>query len=163
RFFDFLEANAETYWEVPRLAAAAPNPAADDEASVLDLVTPDENDDEEDDGNLYRAAYDEMVYRDSTADGVEGSTLESGGLPTDTELEAESNRLAGRLAFLTTLARMWKQVAVAQLSLSAEKAPVSDALATWRQRAEQNGRQLARLAGEISRQTIPRPTAGQES
>ena len=58
---------------------------------------------------------------------------------------------------------MWKQVAVAQLSLSAEKAPVSDALATWRQRAEQNGRQLARLAGEVSRQAIPRPTASLES
>jgi hypothetical protein len=164
RFFDFTEANAETYWEVPRLeSAAAQHPAPNDEASPSGGGSADEEDDDEDDDNLYRAAYDEMVYRDSTADGVEGSTLESGGNPTDTELEAESNRLASRLAFLTTLARMWKQVAVAQLSLSAEKPAISNALATWRQRANQNGRQLSQLAGEVSRQTVPRPTSSQES
>ena len=35
-----------------------------------------------------------MVYRDSTADGVEGSMLEGGGNPaSDFQLEAESHRL----------------------------------------------------------------------
>ena len=104
-----------------------------------------------------------MVYRDSTADGVEGSLLESGGHPSDYEVEEESNRLASRLAFLTTLGRLWKQVAIAQLSLDVGKPPISDALRNWRQRAEENGRELSRLATDLARQQIPRPTASYES
>ena len=116
RFFDFLEANAETYWELPRLERdRADRRSPTTTKPRRSRATGSSSDDDDDDDNLYRAAYDEMVYRDSTADGVEGSTLESGGLATDTEFETESNRLAGRLAFLATIARMWKQVAVAQL------------------------------------------------
>ena len=85
-----------------------------------------------------------MVYRDSTADGVEGSMLERGGpRPTDTEVEAESNRLAGRLAFLTTLARLWKQVAVGSAFAPRGKPPISESLAAWR-RASRAKRPQAR-------------------
>ncbi|HEV3416685.1 MAG TPA: hypothetical protein VG056_07740 [Pirellulales bacterium] len=161
RFFDFLEANAEAYWEVPELeSAAAPRRGPNDDVVQADFDLPGDDEDEDD---VYRAAYDEMVYRDSTADGVEGSILESGGQSTDFEFEGESNRLARRLAFLGTLARLWKQVAVAQLSLGAGKAAVRDVLAGWRERATQNGRRLSQLAADMSRQTIPRPTSGHES
>ncbi|HKD36690.1 MAG TPA: hypothetical protein VKB78_07810 [Pirellulales bacterium] len=165
RFFDFLEANAEGHWEVPRWNSADSAPAAGQEMDGGELKPAIESeDDEDDDDNLYRAAYDEMVYRDSTADGVEGSTLEGGGpRPTDTEVEAESNRLAGRLAFLTTLARLWKQVAVVQLSLSASDAPISGSLSAWHNQAAENRRRLAQLAAEVARQPIPRPTPSQES
>jgi hypothetical protein len=160
RFFEMLEANAESYWDAPQLESTpASRRSADEEPALTDAESaPDDGDDD-----LYRAAYDEMVYRDSTADGVEGSLLESGGHPSDYEVEEESNRLASRLAFLTTLGRLWKQVAIAQLSLDVGKPPISDALRNWRQRAEENGRELSRLATDLARQQIPRPTASYES
>ncbi len=165
RFFDFLEANAETYWDVPELSVAANSRNGRDKDSADEALaaTGDDNDDEEAHGDdLYRAAYDEMVYRDSTADGVEGSTLE-GGSSTDYELEAESNHVARRLAFLATVARLWKQVAVAQLSLGPNKPPLTDALAAWRERAVENARQLAELATKVTHQKVSAPTASQES
>ncbi|HEV2972896.1 MAG TPA: hypothetical protein VGY55_23210 [Pirellulales bacterium] len=160
RFFDFLEANAETYWEVPEMeSAASPREASEDAAQAdFDLPNDDENKDD-----VYRAAYDEMVYRDSTADGVEGSMLESGGQSTDYEFDGESNRLARRLAFLSTLAQLWKQVAVTELSLGAAKLALGDSLAGWRERAKQNGRRLSHLAADVASQSIPHPTSGYES
>src|SRR5207253_2273826 len=102
RFFEMLEANAESYWDAPQLESTPASRRLADEVPPLadPESTPDDGDDD-----LYRAAYDEMVYRDSTADGVEGSILESGGHPSDYEVEEEANRLASRLAFLTTLGR----------------------------------------------------------
>ncbi len=116
RFFELVEANAESYWESPRLESTSPSPPRRTAESAAPLDEPDSGDDGPED--LYRAAYDEMVYRDSTADGVEGSTLESGGGATDFELEGESNRLSRRLAFLATIGRLWKHVATAELGTS---------------------------------------------
>ncbi len=160
RFFELAEANADNYWDPPRLeSAGAVRRPADEESAVADPGA-DPADDEDD---LFHAAYDEMVYRDSTADGIEGSLLEGGGNPTDLEVEEESNRLASRLAFLTTLGRLWKQVAVAQLSLDDGAAPISDALPAWRERADENARELSRLAKDLSQQQVPRPTSSYES
>ena len=161
RFFDLLEANADNQWEVPEWeSAVAPRHAGDESRVALDAPADDDDDDDE---NLYHAAYDEMVYRDSTADGVEGSLLESGGDSSDHELEAQSNRLSRRLAFLTTLARLWKQVALAELALGIGQPSLTDAMSDWRRQTEENGPQLGRLAAAIAGQSIPRPTATHES
>ena len=57
--------------------------------------------------------YDDVVYVDSTQDGVDADMLESGGPATDFELEHEARRLSERLAFLRHVGRMWEQAALA--------------------------------------------------
>lgn len=164
RFFEVLEANADVYWEVPELdVAILPRSVRSDDELADELAGAAGDDDEESGDELYRAAYDEMVYRDSTADGVEGSTMEGAGGSTDYELEAESSQVGRRLAFLNTLARLWKQVAVAQLSLGPKKPAISDTLSAWRERAAANGRRLSTLATAVAQQRVPAPTASQES
>jgi hypothetical protein len=71
------------------------------------------DEDGEDDDDVYGAAYENVTYRDTTADGIDAEMLEAGGDVTDYELEGESSRLAGRLALLTTVARLWKSIAIA--------------------------------------------------
>ena len=103
KFLDYLEANAEEYWEVPRLRAGGRRTAGGEE-----------EDDEDDD--LYGAAYEGVTFRGSTEDDIEGEMLEggdTGGETTDFELVEEAERIVGRLTFLATLAQLWKLAAVA--------------------------------------------------
>jgi hypothetical protein len=73
----------------------------------------DQMQDEEEEG-LFGAAYEKMVFRDSTDDGVEGETLDEGHAfdPQYPEWEYEAQRLEQRLDFLTTVARLWKHAAI---------------------------------------------------
>jgi hypothetical protein len=107
KFFDYLEANAGEYWTVPdfELDATTVNEhngfaAAPDEEEI---------DDEEDD--LFGAAYEDMVYRDSTDDGVDSEIFDVGET-TEDELSWESRRIVERLEFLSSLSRLWKLAAV---------------------------------------------------
>ena len=77
----------------------------------------DAEEEQPDSDDVYGAAYEEMVYRDSTNDDVEGSMLESANPRGDDELELQANRLVCRLAFLRTLARLWRRVAFAEAGL----------------------------------------------
>ncbi len=111
KFLDYLEANADEYWQVPELELA--RQAAAEEADDEDNEDEDEESAEEDRGGLFSAAYEEVTYRDTTDDGFEGEILESGQPITDFELAAEAERIGERLAFLGTLARLWKRAAAA--------------------------------------------------
>ncbi len=86
--FDYLEANAEDYWQVPR----------------LDVVLPEQDREEKED--LYSAAYEGVSYQDTTDDDVEGEVL-GGEEPREFDLQVEADRLEKRLRFLSTLARLW--------------------------------------------------------
>ena len=68
-----------------------------------------------------------MVYRDSTDDGIDTNVLGSGPESTDFELEQESKRIADRLAFLVTLARLWRRMAEWLLSTGQRAARQGDA------------------------------------
>src|SRR5262249_46146520 len=122
KFFDYLEANAEDYWQVPELERDV------DEAKAK----------EADEDETYAAAYEEVTYRDSTDDGTEGSLAEGGGPPPSGEfdLEAEGKQLGKRLSFLATVARLW-QVAIRALLADEQwaKAPLqpqpADTLNAW--------------------------------
>lgn len=109
RFFDCLEANAGAFGVVPTFELGGNAPSrkrASDEGSRAG-----ESDEEQD---LFGAAYENVVYRDSADDGIEGALFES-GTGTNDELTRESERLSGRLAFLTTLAGLWHVVALTPL------------------------------------------------
>ena len=124
KFLDYLEANAESYGEVPQFELARrgqkPKPQPPSEAPEKESSG---DEDEEEGQDLFRAAYENVVYHDTTDDGIEGSIFEPGGATTDEELEHESKRVTERLEFLNGLARLWKAAALWPRSSSREKSP----------------------------------------
>lgn len=189
RFFDHLEVNADAYWDVPDyerdglgIASAGgergsrkpgerrPTPSGDltdgGDLTDSDDAWPD-SDEAEDPDELFGAAYEDMKFRDSAADGHEGEMLESAGpAPTQYEADFALQRFEPRLVFLTTLARLWKLAAagsaIAQASSADEVAP-ADTLQGWLERAVENQARLAELLAAAHRQPIPPPTGSRES
>ncbi|MGA2064953.1 MAG: hypothetical protein ABSG86_08290 [Thermoguttaceae bacterium] len=176
KFLDYLEANAEQYWEVPRCELAVPGLPGDAADQPADEP-----------GDLFSAAYEGMTYRDSTDDGFEGEMLEGGQTgqdATDFELVLEAERIVGRLSFLVTLARLWKLAAVATFGRDSagvgspapnrgrparnagarpQGPPRDQVLRAWLQRAVQNLQALADLMAVIHRYRVPPPGGTQES
>ncbi len=172
KFFDFLEANAETFWRVPSLDFETEH--EDSSRTLLDELydaddpdgdDDDDEDDEDDEQDLFGAAYDDVIYRDSTNDGFDSEMMESGPSTSDHELESESRRIAGRLSFLATLARLWKRAAVAARADGAlnDDPSLLAAMTQWRTQAEDNLRQLTVLMRVVYRYRIAEPTAAEES
>jgi hypothetical protein len=161
KFIDYLEANAETYWNPPlfQLSGGA-NGGVGGESPT----------DDEDDEDRYASAYEGMVFRDSTDDGIEGSIFESDEGSTD-ELTAESRRVAERLDFLSTVAALWKFMAVGpafravtQLEAgSPELAQRTSAIRRWIEQAHANRAALAELLTAIGDYRIAPPSADHDS
>ena len=150
KFLDYLEANAEEYWQVPEFELAAAAGGEDDE--------------EEDGDDLFQAAYEGVTYRDSTDDGFEGEMREGPTeSPTDFELVAEAERIVARLSFLSMLARLWKMAATASAPEAAAHPERDDVLAGWLGQAVDNHRQLLDLLATVHRYRIPAPRGTHES
>ena len=177
RFFDHLEANADALWQVPQLETA--RELIGDAGDLLETGVPDEEE-----ADVYSAAYEDVIYRDSTADGIDSEMLEAGSEPTDYELEGESSRLASRLALLATVARQWKAVAIAAGYWSASAfhsagadlegadqsgAPApggllsSDSVSGWLKQAALNRERLGQLIVTIERQPLTTSSASQDA
>jgi hypothetical protein len=152
RFFDYLEANAEEFWQVPTLET--PRAAAD------------EADDEED---RFEAAYEGVTYEDSTAGPDEGAVADGGGPPSEFDLEHEGERLEKRLRFLSTLARLW-QVAARAASADrgpaageARESPVALTVSGWLAAARDKQQRLLELLNAVHEHALPEPTGDYES
>src|SRR5207248_7351894 len=144
KFFDYLEANGEDYWQVP----------------ALDLVRGGDEV-EEDADDLYSAAYDEVTYQDSTGDD-EGAVSDGGGPPEEFDLEQEGERVEKRLRFLSTLARLWQVAArYAAAGRGGEPAPahpIGTALPAWLAEARTNHRRPLERLGATHPHPLPDPT-----
>lgn len=138
KFIDYLEANADHSWSIPRFELTSGS-GGSAEFAESELDEPLE---EETDGNLFEAAYSDMVFVDSTDDGVEGSLFETGQASHD-ELSFESQRIFERLAFSTMVARLWKLAACGlvqachQQPAEAASELSSKSLATWQRWLDQ--------------------------
>ncbi len=161
KFFELIEANAEDYWRVPSLdflgtlrAQAPDNEQVDgDDRTARD----------EDDSKLFSAAYDDVVYIDSTGDGVDSDMLESGGPPaTDFEMEQEARRVGERVAFLRTVATLWKK-AVLGGGPDASSAIPGETLARCLEQAAENQRGLLELLQAVEGRRIPAPSSSRDS
>ncbi len=139
KFFDYLEANAEEFWEVP----------------ALEVVGPEADDEEEED--LYGAAYEDVTYEDSTDDS-EGA-VSDGGPAEEFDLEREGERLDRRLRFQTTLARLWQVAARLSGSEGGADAPA----AGWLRAARDNRRRMLRLLDAVHAQPLPDPGGAYEA
>lgn len=109
KFFGYIESNGEDYWQAPlfQLLEGKRNRTKNDsESCELDgMLDEDQSGDEP-----FDAAYEDVSYRDTTDDGVEGPVYETDS-GSDEEFIAESKRIGEHLLFLSGLAHMWKQVA----------------------------------------------------
>ena len=102
KFMDFLEVNADSYWEVPEFSMGDTNGRKQSDGA--EIVIEDEPDE------IYGAAYEGVVFRDSTDDGIDGSIFENDDGKTD-QLEEEARILEDRLKFHELVARIWQMVA----------------------------------------------------
>jgi hypothetical protein len=151
KFFDYLEANAEGYWHVPSLEVGGEAADGGEQKAVHD--------------DLYSAAYEDVTYRDSTDDDQEGSVLDGGVPAEDFDLVAEGERIARRLRFLSTVARLW-QIAARQDCGGGSPSAAADrpeTLAGWLATARGNQQRLLALLDAIQAYPIPEPLGSYES
>ncbi|HEY7425408.1 MAG TPA: hypothetical protein VH682_14350 [Gemmataceae bacterium] len=144
RFFDYLEANAEEYWQVPELELPGPP-----------LVEQSEED-------LFGAAYEDVTYQDTTDDNNEGA-IADGGPVEEFDLEHEGERLEKRLHFLSTLARLWQ---IAARTVTEDVRAGSDweqTPADWLRAARDKQRRLLALLDTIHNHALREPTGDYDS
>jgi hypothetical protein len=191
KLFDYLEANADLFWEVPQwqpgeLAGNGNSPRHSTGQNEADA---DSDDPDQTDEDRYSAAYEDVVYRDSTGDGIDADMLEGpslGGESND-ELDRALQWLSARLAFLAMLAALWKNVALAAApplplgegrvrgdspgrgegaGMRQEK-PVEvnfkNLPTAWLNQAETNQRKLNQLAAAIHKEPLILPSANYDA
>jgi hypothetical protein len=152
KFFDYLEANAEEYWQVPAL-----------EVDHGGSETVAEREEE----SLYSAAWEEVTYRDSADDNQEGAVADAGEDQEEFDLERQGERIARRLRFLSTVARLWQIAAHhdsrgggIRVSKNQEQREV---LALWLATAQQNHQQLLTLLDALGEHQVPQPLGSYDS
>eukprot|EP00913_Durusdinium_trenchii_P035305 g33035.t1 len=176
RLFDYLEANAGSFWSVPEFDLEGHS----SKSNGPDEVPPDDenfNEDEfwqADESDLYSAAYDDVSYRDSTDDGNVGDTLDDGYRSQSSEIELTVRALEPRLAFLRAMADLWETAGKHLLSKSSvfksrsagdiETADSARQIVdSWRSRLRTLERGLASLLVTVSDYEIDPPSGDFES
>lgn len=164
QFFDYLEANAGDYWHAPQFS---PDEAVTAWPAGEDL---EEQDDDEED--TFSAAYDNVVYRDSTDDGIEGNIFDTDSNVED-ELQQASHPIVTRLTFIEQLACLWKLIAVAWSTAESTNTPSSvdeetaeqivDLLSTAHRHLTQTAHDLDELLLSVSRYRIGHAGANPEA
>ncbi|GAA4466321.1 hypothetical protein [Novipirellula rosea] len=163
KFFDYLEANAESFWSAPEFNLDQSPGTSKKRDWDRELLQIEEGDDDE--AGLYDAAYEDMSYRDTTDDGNEGAIYEYGDDGSRDELEAESKRLTEHLSFMQSLARMWA-VAADVAVMDEDENDLSDrvhSLEAWGARARENRIGLLELLDAVRRYKITSGGSDKES
>ncbi len=182
KFFDYLEANADHYWLAPEFRLRKRNRRSPDSDENLeaprgdDFDTPRGDDfdaprgddfdaprgDDDDGMGMFDAAYEGVVYNDSTDDGIDSDVPEEGAGENASELIEEANRLNQHLTFLTALAQMWKGAALSRhlrpeiSSGDAKSHARLQAMENWAQQAAANRRGLLNLMRDVAAYAIPK-------
>jgi hypothetical protein len=161
RFFDYLEANAEDYWHAPKFSLTRDEPPSTDVAATAGET----GDDEEEGKGIYGAAYEDVVFRDSTDDGTDASIESSGYSVHDDDLAAEAERISDRLAFFCGLSRFWQITVMCWGPQHKKKLPaqVSEAFSVWSLRVLSLRVELLSLLDNVRKHRIPKPTGDHES
>ncbi|HWL07721.1 MAG TPA: hypothetical protein VNQ76_04905 [Planctomicrobium sp.] len=157
RMFDYLEANADEWWRVPRLGGVVDS-AQKSSPESLEFGGPESEDSPENGGeeDVFGAAYDNMVFRDSAADGNWGDTADGDSAGRNTEFEAINRLLEPRLKFLNAIGQMW-QLASARFAAERHQSkedwtlnqPLVDAFTHWHRQTQRWQIDLAELMESI--------------
>ncbi len=181
KFFDYLEANADHYWKAPefrlgklsgggkrgRDSGPASRAAHDDSlGDDFDLAGANDSQEADDEAGVFDAAYEGVVYNDTTDDGIDSDVPEEQGSDGGSELLDEANRLDQHLTFLTALAQMWKGAALSRQLRPEVAAGVSasdsrsaarlHAMEAWAVQAAANRRGLLVLMHDVAAYKIPK-------
>ena len=184
KFFDHLEANAEELWTAPQFELGKPRERVetlddllDDDLSEEELFADDDDEDfaldeedfadaefeDEDDLGLFEAAYDGITFEDSTDDGMDSPLFEQTEDEARVELEEEAQRLSDRLAFLKTVARLWKRAAIAWGQHGVGPDDRAETIESWRRAAAERCQQLGQLLETVHKHRLPQPRGDHES
>ncbi len=161
KFFDYLEANAEEWWQVPRLEIVDQEIQDDEEWDIEE--EPDEEDEED---GLFGAAYENVIYRDTTENGFEGSLMDHDALSSQMDLDDEVERLVERLDFIRTMHRSWVRVLMNTMPGGGHPHPLpanAEVLDSWRQHVARQHRDLLDLLKQVDRLSVAEPEMGTES
>ncbi|MEW4490825.1 hypothetical protein AB1L42_22275 [Thalassoglobus sp. JC818] len=166
RMFAFLEANAEEWWSVPIIRRTS----TDDQQIMPGELEFGELDDEEDfeeaDGEdeLFSAAYDGMVFRDSAEDGQWSDTVDDDSGSNQGEFEALNRELEPRLKFLNAVGQLWQMAAAsfARASFESEEnyqfdEQTVDALISWHRQSQRWQIDLAELMESVWDREVESP------
>ncbi|WP_437202356.1 hypothetical protein [Planctomicrobium sp. SH664] len=173
RMFDFLEANADDWWGVPQLGSlrnASSSTMTDDlEFGRQEPESFQKTENEEDD--VFGAAYDGVVFRDSAEDGNWGDTADSGESNfRNTEFETLNREMEPRLKFLNAVGQLW-QLAAARFAAEIQRGTnvwsadprLSEAIVTWHRQAQRWQIDLAELMENIWDHEISEPMGDHDS
>lgn len=169
RLFDRFEANAGSFGEAPRFSLDV-EPAREAFADGQEGSS-DERGSGDNVETLFEAAYEDVIYEDSTDDGQESPLYELDDGSAD-ELQEESRRLTDHLAVLASLARLW--TAAGGMTPDPSEDPVNplanhealsreEVLGSWAARAAELRIGLAELLDQVRRYRIPTPRADEDS
>lgn len=168
KFMDYLEAGSEELWQIPQLemtsAMGKPRRPDREKASEEELEEAEETMFSSKD-DLFGAAYEDVVYHDTTDDGFEGEVFDGKGLTDDFELAIEADRINERLDFHSMLTAIWRTVAVASASLPNEaslQTARNETLREWLDLATKNIAQLDRLLDAVAQHQVMVPSATEE-
>lgn len=180
-FLERLEANAEEFWHAPRFEAGSlPFDNDEDFDDELDGEFDEDSDDEDDNPfDTEESEFegyspedddeDEFVdefadsFEDSTNDGMESAVYDPDAM-TNQELEYESKRLEARLAFLRTVAQLWKRTALvwggpcSNPVVKAKTANNRERFSAWRSEAGRCCAQLEQLLDAVQEYEVATPS-----
>lgn len=169
KFLNYIEANAESYGQAPSFELGAKSSHSNNaEGHDSHDWDPDamEFGDEPDD--RFGAAYEGVVYRGSSEDGVEGELAGDPheGSPSEDALARECTRVAGRLEFLCTLSTLWVMATLPLPAADADAAGENERelqLRQWIKQAQRLRGELRQLMKEVAEYQIPTPLGDQDS
>jgi len=107
KFSDYLEANADSFWEVPHFhtgGLSGHHGELPGDTGEVEIEDPEET--------LYSAAYEHVTYRDTTDDGVEGEVFDPSA--THEELANVAEQLDSWLSFHDCLSDIWRIAALSE-------------------------------------------------
>lgn len=109
RMFDYLEANAGELWLAPKTSLLKDTPKPKSNSDKEEPASNHDDHEPDEENELFGAAYEGVVYRDSADDGQEGETMDDRpAFHRETEFELIERELEPRLKFLRTIAQLWQ-------------------------------------------------------
>ncbi len=159
KFTDYVEVNAGPLGEVPQFTLESESGNGSDPAEPFDVDAEDPGDD------LYRAAYEDMVFRETSDDGFDGAIYDNENR-SEEELQIELERILEHLKFLDSVVACWGEAAL--LANEIQQKGQADAVSQldpavrvkaedWFNRASRYGHDLGRLIRSIEGFRLPRP------
>ncbi len=160
RLFDYLEANAGSFWSVPTLDGTFNALGGSRQTDWLDdELTPEPGDKEED---VFQAAYEGVTFKDSAEDGHWGDTLDGDHGYGQTEFELLNRELEPRLKFLNVVGQLW-QMAAARLATESVDDQLRELIEGWQQQSRRWEAGLLTLMEAIEQRAISAPSGDHDT